>query len=71
MAAGLGKVRQGGRTAVITRTTLQYGLGRMAQIFGTDNRLPFELGIFRSRDEALAWLNAAEPPDTAEHVPPS
>jgi len=57
-AARLGQARQGGRTAVITRTNLQYGLGRMAEILGEFESLPFALRIFRQRENAVKWLHA-------------
>jgi len=55
-AAHLGKSRQGGRSAVITRTSLQYGLGRVAEALGEFESLPFTLRIFRERGEAVEWL---------------
>jgi hypothetical protein len=57
-AAMLGEVRRGGRTAVIVRSGEQYGLARMAEVFGEFESLPFAYAVFRSRDEALAWLLA-------------
>lgn len=64
-SAQLGKVRKGGRTAVIVRTKLQYGLGRMAEIFGEVESLPFAFSLFRKRDEAVAWLKAEADTQTA------
>ena len=55
--AHLGKARQGGKSAVITKTNLQYGLGRMAEILGEFESLPFAFRIFRNRADAVAWLN--------------
>ena len=52
----LGKVRSGGRTAVVVKGQFQYGLGRMAETFGEFESLPFEFQLFRSRSEALSWL---------------
>jgi len=60
-SAELGKVRPNGRTAVLVRTPLQFGLARMAEMFGENASLPFELRAFQDRTEALAWLN--EPRD--------
>ena len=59
-AAQLGKVRPRGRTAVIVRTKLQYGFGRMAEAFGQIKSLPFAFGIFYKRADALAWLAEEE-----------
>ena len=57
-AARLGRARKHGRTAVITRTNLQYGLGRMAEMLGEFEALPFDFRIFRKRANAVAWLQA-------------
>ena len=57
--AHLGKARQGGKSAVITKTSLQYGLGRMAEILGEFESLPFGFRVFRKREDAVAWLNEA------------
>ena len=57
--ASLGTLRRGGRSAVITKTNLQYGLGRMAEILGEFESLPFDFRIFRKRADAVAWLNEA------------
>ncbi len=57
-AAVLGEARRGGRTAVIVQSGEQYGLARMAEVFGEFESLPFAFAVFRSRDEALAWLMA-------------
>ena len=56
--AHLGQQRQGGRTAVIVQSKLQYGLGRMAEIFSEFESLPFEFRVFQNRSDALAWLKA-------------
>ncbi len=57
-AAHLGQSRIGGRSAVITQTSLQYGLGRVAEALGEFESLPFSLRIFRKRGDAVDWLNA-------------
>lgn len=59
-AALLGRVRPGGRTAVVVHTPLQVGLGRMAQAFGDNAALPFELRFFGDRAEALDWLSVED-----------
>lgn len=55
-AATHGEPRSGGKTAVIVRSKLQYGLGRMAEIYAEFTTLPFNFSIFQDRDKALAWL---------------
>ena len=59
----LGKVRSGGRTAVLVDSQLQYGLGRMAEAFGEFESLPFEFRVFKNRSEALEWLKSSLPGD--------
>lgn len=56
-AARQGKVRKNGRTAVIVSSQLQYGLARMAEIFGEFAHMPFEFRVFKDREEAVDWLN--------------
>ena len=55
-AAELGVERKDGRTAVFTTDDLQYGLGRMAETYAAFEDLSYSLSLFRSREEALAWL---------------
>ena len=55
-AVQLGKTRQGGKTAVVLQSTLQYGMGRIAEVFAELISLPFEFSIFKQRDDAIAWL---------------
>jgi len=54
--AKLGVVRSGGRTAVLVKSSFQFGLGRMAETFGEFESLPFEFRLFKNRAEAIAWL---------------
>ena len=57
-AGELGINRRGGRTAVIAPDDLQYGLGRMAEIFSQCETTPFMLRAFRSRQDAMLWLQS-------------
>jgi hypothetical protein len=52
----LGKIRSGGRTAVVVQSQYQFGLGRMAETFGEFESLPFSFRLFRNRSEALDWF---------------
>ena len=61
-AVELGKRRQNGRTAVITPGDLQYGLGRMSEVFFGLDSAPFNFKAFRSQKDALTWLMAAADP---------
>jgi hypothetical protein len=56
-AARLGKARKNGRTAVVVRTQLQYGLARMAETFTELASVSYRVQVFRSKEEAHAWLN--------------
>ena len=59
-SAILGVNRQGGRTAVVAPKDLQYGLARMSEVFLEAESAPFSFRVFRTRDEALQWLRAAD-----------
>jgi len=56
-AARLGQVRKDGKTAVVVGSQLQYGLARMAETFAEFASLPFAFHVFRSIEEARAWLD--------------
>lgn len=60
LAAQYGQARRGCRTALVVKTPLQYGLGRMSQLLGNVNYLPFSLRLFKERDEAFAWLESEQ-----------
>jgi hypothetical protein len=62
-AARLGQERAGGKTAVVVRSDLQFGLARMSEAFAASHPLPYTLRVFRDRDQALAWLTG---PDTGK-----
>jgi hypothetical protein len=49
--------RTGGKTAMVMNSDLDYGLGRMSETFAETEDLPWEIRIFRSMDEALAWMD--------------
>jgi len=44
----------GGRTAILVAREADFGMGRMYEQMAAD--MPRELGVFRDRDEAVAWL---------------
>ena len=52
-----GHKRQGGKSAMVMNSDLDYGLGRMSGTYGETEQLPWEVMAFRSIDEALAWLD--------------
>jgi hypothetical protein len=51
--------RIGGRTAVVTGSEAQYGVGRMGSIF--TEAVGVEAHIFRDMESAIEWLNAPGP----------
>lgn len=57
-AAKLGAARKGGRTAIVAPEDAQYGLGRMSEVYAEIEGAPFSLRVFRSREDALAWLTS-------------
>lgn len=57
-AAQMGERRQGGRTAIIAPQDLQYGLARMSEFFAEMESAPYNLRVFRSKEEALQWLKS-------------
>ena len=42
------------KVAIVAPRNLEYGVSRMFQAYG--GNFPFDVGIFRAMDEALAWL---------------
>ena len=60
-AAELGVDRKGGRTAIVAPEDLQYGLARMSEVFADMVSSPYSLRAFRTREEAIAWLEGDDP----------
>lgn len=54
--ARLGSARKNGKCAIVVVKTLQFGMARMAETFAELAGLPFRVRIFKSIDEAMAWL---------------
>lgn len=52
--------RKGGKTAFVSADTLSYGLCRMLEAFYDLAKVPFEVEVFRSLDEAMGWLGVKE-----------
>jgi hypothetical protein len=48
--------RKGGKTAFVSTSSLSYGLCRMLEAFYDLAQMPIEVQVFRSVDEAKAWL---------------
>ena len=53
-----GKVRQGGKAAVVVSRDVDFGIARMIQLSG--EIFPFEVEVFRSMAEAEKWLAQAD-----------
>lgn len=45
-----------GKTAIVAKKDLAYGLSRMFQSLSEMNRVPFEVSVFRTIEEAKEWL---------------
>ena len=52
----LADIRKGGKTAIVSSNSLEYGLSRMLETFYDLERVPFEVQVFRTMDEAMEWL---------------
>lgn len=48
--------RQGGKTALVFYTDLEYGLGRMVEAFAEIENMPYEFRSYRSMEKAEEWL---------------
>ncbi|MDJ0889039.1 MAG: hypothetical protein QNI89_17170 [Desulfobacterales bacterium] len=59
----LSYARHGGKTAIISHNDLGYGMSRMLGTLYEMEKVPFEIHVFRSIDEATQWLgNGSTPP---------
>lgn len=48
--------REGGRTAVVVPTDLDFGVARQYLAYSDDLELPFEQNAFRTMEDAFRWL---------------
>ena len=55
-----GHMRENGKTAFIISTSLGYGLGRMYDSLAQVAEHPVRHGVFRSYDEADAWIGSTD-----------
>jgi len=51
-------LRVGGKTALFTTLPLGFGLARMYESLSEANQVPISNRVFRSIDEAMAWLES-------------
>jgi hypothetical protein len=51
-------LRKGGKTAVVAPRDVDFGLSRMTEALHTSGRPapPYEFTVFRTEQEALAWI---------------
>ena len=52
--------RAGGKTAVVVSRDLEYGLSRVLDTLRDIRKVPLQLEVFRSMEEAYQWLNEEE-----------
>lgn len=52
----LADVRTGGKTAIVSGKSLEFGIGRMLEVFYGLEKIPFEVQVFYSIDDARQWL---------------
>ncbi len=58
IAKSYGHLREGGKTALFTTLPLGYGIARMYEILSDVNQHPIQNSVFRSLDDAMAWLES-------------
>lgn len=49
-------VRKGGKTAIVSGSSLEYGLSRMLSTFYEFEQMPFEVQVFENMNEAMKWI---------------
>lgn len=52
-------IRKGGRTAIVSASSVGFGLGRMYKAFAENVGLQIEINVFRSPEEAKEWISAS------------
>jgi|GEM_PF-861791 len=50
------EARRGGRTALIVKAHVDFGMGRMSEALAEVSGMPYEIRTFRDPDEANDWL---------------
>lgn len=58
IAKDFSHLRQSGKTAIVVAGSLGFGMGRMYEIFCELDNHPIPLRVFKSREEAMAWLES-------------
>ena len=52
--------RAGGKTAIVVSRDLEYGLARVLDTLRDIRKLPYQIEVFRSVEEANQWLDEEE-----------
>jgi hypothetical protein len=62
LSAGMDIPTSSSRFAIVAPQALAFGLGRMYEIYrGLNEQSTKEVGVFRTRQEALEWLGINDP----------
>ena len=51
-------MRIGARTALVSASSLGFGLARMFEVFAENAGLPVQISVFRSPEDAKEWISA-------------
>mgnify|MGYP003593379463 CR=1 FL=1 len=62
-AEGLLRGKKGDKMAIVASDDLNFGLSRMYEIDTSIRKNPYTVRVFRSWEEAMAWLDRAPPPE--------
>ena len=52
--------RKGGKTALVFSKDIDFGIGRMLEVFGEIEGYDYVFGSFRDKEEARKWLDTQE-----------
>jgi glutathionyl-hydroquinone reductase len=58
-AKGYSHLRADGKTAIVIRKNLNYGISRMFQSYAENDKIEFEIKVFRDIEKAKEWLGVA------------
>jgi hypothetical protein len=56
LTKSLADKRKGGKTAIVSGNSLEYGISRMLETFYEMEEVPFEVQVFYDIDKAMEWL---------------
>ena len=65
-AAQYAPMRMGGRTALVSASSLGFGLARMYEAFAENAGQSTEINVFRSPEEAEEWISAVSSENIAK-----